>query len=68
MIAITISPLDGESLPTITMLPNIISDLELDYEQLSFWGLAGMILSRYREQVLMKRKIELNKLKSKRGK
>lgn len=67
MEAVNISPLDGDSSPSCSMLPFILEGREIDMEKRDFWKCVQLSMIRLRESIERKRAIEFEKLKN-RGK
>lgn len=65
MQAINISPLDGDQMPSISMLPQIMDSVDIDMDKDVFWTCAEMSLLRLRERVRDERKAEIEKIKRK---
>jgi len=61
--AINISPLDGDGMPSISMISEIGKDFQVEMDSKTFWSCVVVSLSRIREQVQMERKKEMAKHK-----
>lgn len=65
MRAINISPLDGDSNPSVSMLPSIMGEIKQE-EREEFWQCVELSMIRFREMVSIERKKAIEKIKNKR--
>lgn len=65
MRAINISPLDGDSNPSVSMLPSIMGEIKQE-EREEFWQCVELSMIRFREMVSVERKKAMEKIKNKR--
>lgn len=63
--AINISPLDGNSFPSVSMINEIGKDFEVGMNEDEFWQSVSMSISSIRERTATRRKIEIEKMKAK---
>lgn len=66
MRAINLSPLDGDSMVSISMLPELLKGIDIeDYEE--FWICVEVSFVRYKQHIYEKREDKLRKIRQNNG-
>lgn len=66
MRAINLSPLDGDSMVSISMLPELLKGVDIeDYEE--FWTCVEVSFIRYKQSIYEKREEKLRKIRQNNG-
>ena len=66
MRAINLSPLDGDSMVSISMLPELLKGVDIeDYEE--FWTCVEVSFVRYKQHIYEKREEKLRKIRQNNG-
>ena len=61
--AISISPLDGEGLPTVSMINQVLETMEMDLTVEEFWSCTMMALAAHRKKAIAEIKKALRRSK-----
>lgn len=64
MLSINLSPLDGDCLLSVSMLPAIAEDIDINMPRETFWNCVNIALNRFKTSIREKRKTALKKMES----